>query len=106
MDHILEGFFDELEKLATADASTIFDDDRLIPPKTFLRIKKGKAYLEKSASYVPGFLDLAGLGVLATPTVYDVTTGKRPSHKMSRAAELTGLGLLGVSVLAHMKGMR
>lgn len=49
-------------------------------------------------------LDVAGLGILAAPTVYRSVTGKKPSEKNSRKAELAGLGTLALPSAARLLG--
>lgn len=59
--------------------------------------------LEKIAGLGAGALDLAGLGMLAAPTVQKMR-GKPMSDKNSHRTELAGLGVLGGSVVAEHAG--
>lgn len=48
-------------------------------------------------------MDLAGLGILAAPSAYELGTDKEMNPKLKAIAELAGLGTLGASVLKHLK---
>lgn len=68
---------------------------------------------EKSAAFripqihphIPIYGDIAGLGILAGPSVYGMATGEEASPMTKNIAEVGGLGLLAATQVPHLTGM-
>ena len=107
INYILNGFKVEMEKIAVGDDLVMQQTGKCFPTDREGKWRFiGKKPIKKEAAISPkviGGLELAGLAALATPSVHDVFSKKKTSHRTSRLAELSGLGALGTATILHMK---
>lgn len=86
---MLQHFGDDLVNAFQKNPVQIFDSLPADTKKILARMAISNS--EKTASHG---MELAGLGILAAPHLYNAATGKSVSHKTERNAELAGLGVL------------
>jgi len=70
-------------------------------PKYYSKLKKMEEGFKKSASFGSHIAEMAGLGILAVPTIQEMR-GKKVSAKAKHTAELAGLGTLAIPSAVEM----